>query len=189
MAKVLNFIFFLYFLTHIPITLLFDSQVLVSDAEAADIYPKIVRELLQIYSASFKDPMVIDPPQWFRSFVWCEMFLQFPFFFFAVYAFWKGNCRWIRIPAIVYSTHVATTVWPIIFHIMRHDFTGSKPPGPSTMEERLKLLAIYAPYFVVPLLLLLTMLFSSEYRSKAAVAGEKPRAQHDDRAYTKSKRN
>jgi len=185
----MNFIFFLYFLSHIPITLLFDSQVLFTEAEAADIYPKMIREMVHNYSASFKDPMVIDPPHWYRSFVWCEMFLQFPFFFFAVVAFWKGNCRWIRIPAIVYSSHVATTVLPILFHIMRHDFSGSKLPGPSTTEERLKLMAIYLPYFIVPLLLLLTMLFSGEYRSTATVAGEKSRSQPDDRAYSKSKRN
>jgi len=42
------------------------------------------------YSETFKDPFLLDPPAWFQSFVLCELLLQFPFFFVATYAFWKG---------------------------------------------------------------------------------------------------
>jgi len=78
---------------------------------------------------------------------------------------------------------------PILAHIMRYDFTGGKLPGPSATDERLKLLAIYTPYFAVPLLILLTMLFSSEYRSPTTGGGEKSRSHVDERAYSKPKRN
>ena len=75
-----------------------------------------------------------------------------------------GGCRWVRVPALVYSAHVSTTVLPILSHIAFHDFSHSALPGPTTPSERLTLIAIYAPYLLVPLLLLVTMLFSSDYR-------------------------
>lgn len=67
-------------------------------------------------------------------------------------------------PAIVYSTHVATTVIPIIAHIMFYDFSESKNPGPRTTQERMTLSAIYFPYLLVPILILLTMLFNGAYQ-------------------------
>lgn len=74
-----------------------------------------------------------------------------------------GGCKWIRTPAIVYSTHVATTLIPILAHILLHQFPVKPHPGPQTTQERWLLVSIYAPYLVVPVLLLLTMLFSSKY--------------------------
>lgn len=47
-------------------------------------------ELLQWYAATFRDPMMLQPPEWFKAFIYCEAFLQMPFFPFAVYAFLKG---------------------------------------------------------------------------------------------------
>ena len=46
---------------------------------------------LDWYGHKFKDPMMLDPPAWFKSFCICELFLQFPFFFVAVAAFMKGK--------------------------------------------------------------------------------------------------
>jgi len=59
----------------------------------------VVGALLQLlnmtvtYSKTFKDPFLLDPPAWFQSFIYCELLLQFPFFFVASYAFWKGTER------------------------------------------------------------------------------------------------
>lgn len=47
-------------------------------------------ELLQWYAATFRDPMMLQPPEWFKAFIYCEAFLQMPFFPIAVYAFLKG---------------------------------------------------------------------------------------------------
>ena len=59
-------------------------------ADAAGVLLQL-RELTVTYSKRFKDPFVLDPPTWFRSFIYCELLLQFPFFFVASYAFWKGS--------------------------------------------------------------------------------------------------
>ncbi|XP_075760969.1 sigma intracellular receptor 2 [Pelodiscus sinensis] len=156
----LEWVFALYFLTHIPITLMIDLQALVP---GAGIYPQSLTELLKWYAVTFKDPMMLEPPAWFKSCIYCEAFLQMPFFPIAAYAFFKGGCKWIRTPAIIYSTHVATTLVPILAHILFHDFAASKHLGPKTQQERLTLLSIYVPYLLIPILILLTMLHSPQY--------------------------
>uniref|UniRef100_A0A8B9NBY4 EXPERA domain-containing protein n=1 Tax=Accipiter nisus TaxID=211598 RepID=A0A8B9NBY4_9AVES len=76
-------LFAFYFLSHIPVTLLIDLQALLP----AGLHP---RALLQWYAATFRDPMMLQPPEWFKAFIYCEAFLQMPFFPIAVYAFLKG---------------------------------------------------------------------------------------------------
>ncbi|KAG7233551.1 hypothetical protein INR49_006879 [Caranx melampygus] len=159
--RVLEIIFFLYFASHVPITLCIDLQALLP----GQVYPQPLRDLLRWYAERFKDPMMLDPPPWFRSFIVCEALLQTPFFPVAAYAFLRGGCRWIRTPAIIYSTHVATTLVPILAHILFHQFPTAPHPGPQTLQERWLLVSIYAPYLLVPVLILLTMLLSSTYSS------------------------
>ncbi|NWS60372.1 SGMR2 protein, partial [Chunga burmeisteri] len=120
-------------------------------------------ELLQWYATTFRDPMMLQPPEWFKAFIYCEAFLQMPFFPVAVYAFLKGGCKWIRTPAIIYSTHVATTLFAILAHILFHDFSKSEHLGPQTQRERLILLSVYVPYLLIPLLILFTMLYNPHY--------------------------
>ncbi|XP_062873121.1 sigma intracellular receptor 2 [Trichomycterus rosablanca] len=162
--RVLELIFFIYFASHIPITLFIDLQALLPE----HVYPQPLKDLLTWYAAEFKDPMVLDPPVWFRSFIFCEALVQLPFFPVAAYAFLKGSCRWIRTPAIIYSTHVATTLIPILGHILLHNFPLVPHPGPQTSHERWALVFVYAPYLLIPIMLLFTMLFSSEYSSSAS---------------------
>ncbi|XP_008306740.1 sigma intracellular receptor 2 [Cynoglossus semilaevis] len=160
-VRVLEIIFFLYFASHIPITLFIDLQALLPE----HVYPQPLKDLLKWYTGEFKDPMMLDPPYWFKSFILSEALLQLPFFPVAAYAFLKGGCKWIRVPTIVYSSHVATTLLPILAHVLFHDFPLKPHPGPQTLKERLLLVSIYAPYLLVPVLMLLTMLMSSTYKS------------------------
>ncbi|XP_061162597.1 sigma intracellular receptor 2-like [Saccostrea echinata] len=164
MLRILDTIFLLYFVSHIPITVLFDSQVIFP----AWLYPKVLLDVKMKYCEDFKDVLMADPPPWFKSFCYCEILVQFPFFFIATYALWKGvqKCQWVRVPFIVYSTHVATTTVAICYHILMEIFKHPKYPGPETLRERLFLLAIYFPYLIIPILLLLDSLFSKEYTKK-----------------------
>ncbi|NWW90030.1 SGMR2 protein, partial [Rhynochetos jubatus] len=120
-------------------------------------------DTLQWYATTFRDPMMLQPPEWFMAFIYCEAFLQLPFFPVAAYAFLKGGCKWIRTPAIIYSTHVATTLFPILMHILFHDFSTSEHLGPQTLRERLTLLSLYVPYLLIPLLILFTMVYNPYY--------------------------
>ncbi|XP_040194366.1 sigma intracellular receptor 2 [Rana temporaria] len=158
-TRLLEWIFFFYFFSHIPITLLVDLQAVLPSAW----YPQQLLDLMRWYTATFKDHLMRNPPPWFMSFVYCEAIVQLPFFPVAAYAFLKGGCRWIRVPAIVYSSHVATTVLAILAHLLFGDFPKTKELDSPTQQERLTLVTIYAPYLVIPVLILVTMLFNPKY--------------------------
>lgn len=162
--RVLELLFFFYFASHVPISLGLDLQALLP----AHVFPQHLRDLLRWYAARFKDPLVLDPPVWFRSFIACEALLQVPFFPVAAFAFLKGGCGWIRTPAILYSAHVVTTLVPILSHILFHQFPPESQSSPQTQQERWLLVCVYAPYLLVPLLLLLTMLLAPAYNPPAA---------------------
>ena len=77
----------------------------------------------------------------------------------------SGDSKWIRTPAIIYSTHVATTLVPILAHILFYQFPVKPHLGPQTPQERWLLVSVYAPYLLIPVVILLTMLLSSTYNS------------------------
>lgn len=123
--------------------------------------------LMRWYSKEFKDPLMQEPPVWFKSFLFCELVLQLPFFPIAAYAFFKGSCRWIRIPAIIYAVHTITTLIPILYTFLLEDFSkaiASKGQRPESFRERLTLIGVYAPYLIIPLILLLFMLRNPYYK-------------------------
>uniref|UniRef100_A0A8C2Y072 EXPERA domain-containing protein n=2 Tax=Capra hircus TaxID=9925 RepID=A0A8C2Y072_CAPHI len=154
-----------YFLSHIPITLLMDLQGVLP----RDLYPVELRNLQQWYIEEFKDPLLQNSPVWFKSFLFCELVFQLPFFPIAAYAFFKGGCKWIRIPAIIYSVHTMTTLIPILSTVLLDDFSKAsrfRGQGPKTFQERLFLIAVYIPYFLIPLILLLFMVRNPYYKSE-----------------------
>lgn len=142
--SLLDNIFLIYFAIHIPITLLIDAQALVPDRS---IYPQAAVDLVDFYISDFGDFLMAKPPLWFQSLMWAEMLVQVPFFFVAVYAFAK--CRnWIRIPALMYGTHLVTVMTPILFE------TAFTPMDPT---HRLKMFSVYLPWFLIPLALTIKM--------------------------------
>ncbi|XP_041349435.1 sigma intracellular receptor 2-like [Gigantopelta aegis] len=158
MSRVLDKVFFMYFLTHIPISICVDLQAVLPSW----LYPSSLVALKEWYCREYRDSMMMDPPQFFVSFCLCELIFQLPFFFVASYAYYKGTaaCKWIRLPVIIYSTHVITTLIAIIFHVFTTDFSKSRYPGPRTTQEKLALVSIYSPYLFVPMMLLADAFFS-----------------------------
>ena len=139
MHSVLRAVFLIYFLTHIPITICVDMQIILGQ-----YYPAPLQQLFAWYLNTYNDQLCLSKPVWLQSFIYAELFFQLPFFFVASYGLiFKKN--WIRIPSIVYGAHVATTVWAILA-----EFAFLKSVSP---EQKLQLLGFYAPYFIVPALL------------------------------------
>ncbi|KNC51450.1 transmembrane protein 97 [Thecamonas trahens ATCC 50062] len=149
----LDAVFLVYFAVHIPTTALIDAQCL---PVVAELVPGFAKELLAYHVETFHDPLVADPPRWFVSLVVCEALLQLPFFFVAVYAF-VAKRNWIRIPAIIYGAHVATTLVPILAEIAYAEPKADSPGGVLTPELRATLIAIYIPYLLVPITLVVRM--------------------------------
>ncbi|CAO3654273.1 unnamed protein product [Cunninghamella echinulata] len=99
-----------------------------------------------------------EPLYWFLSFIYCELFIQLTFFFFACYGLWK-NCIHIRLGLVAYGAHVATTVLPTLAEVYFN------PTFNLTISERLTLISFYFPYFLLPLI----MLFDSYLRVSSAL--------------------
>lgn len=51
----------------------------------------------------------------------------------------------------------------MIYSFAFDDFSKTGRVGPVTQDERLRLIAIYAPYLVIPIFIILTMLVSNNY--------------------------
>lgn len=85
--------------------------------------PGFARRLLDWHVANTGDPLMnhVAPgrppfPAWFRALVLGELLLQVPFFFVAIYAFVRRR-KWIRLPALAYGVHTATTLLPILLEL------------------------------------------------------------------------
>ncbi|XP_058921029.1 sigma intracellular receptor 2-like [Kogia breviceps] len=157
----------LYFLSHIPITLLMDLQAVLP----RDLYRVELRNLRQWYT-EFKDPLLHNPPVWFKSFLFCELVFQLPFFLIPTYVFFRvvhGGCRWIRTPAIIYLVHTMTTLIPILSTFLLQDFSKAscfRGQGTKAFHEPLFHISVYITYFLISIILLLFMLRNPYYKSE-----------------------
>lgn len=129
-----------FFATHVPVTILFDAQCVLPNAW----YPKALLDAFSWYVETFQDPLLGDPPTWFRTLVWSEVFFQLPFFILATHACIFGK-DYIRLPCLAYSGHVVTTMLPILVTL----YVDTKITH--AHGQRLFLVALYLPYLFVPL--------------------------------------
>ena len=148
----INKVFAIYFLTHIPTTLLMGAQLLFGQ-----YYPKPLTDAKDNWSRDYGDKLLSNPPVWFKSFVASEVFLQVPFFLFAFLAMWRVNTqRRIFLSStmaklmLIYGAHVCTTMIAIgstIFFdpMYRPDHTWQLAVVGS----------VYGIYFVIPLLVVI----------------------------------
>ncbi|KAJ1742434.1 Transmembrane protein 97 [Coemansia sp. RSA 989] len=143
--QLLDYVYLIYFATHIPITLAVDILPLLPTS----IIPQPLLALNRFLTATLKDPFMGIGPRsdlvWFRSLLACELFLQLPFFFYAVHALRKRLPQRF-LPLLVYGVHVATTMAPVLGTLAFGDI------GRSCMQ-RMMLGAMYVPYLLVPLIM------------------------------------
>lgn len=136
--------FFLFFASHIPITLLCDLQAILKP-----YYPQALQDLVANYADFVKDPHMAEPfDLWFQSIVSTEAIFQLPYFFVAVHFIGDSQRRtyprWFQMLSVVYGSHTATTLIPILPVI----FFRKEEEAP--LELRLLCTLIYLPYFVFP---------------------------------------
>lgn len=109
----LDLVFWLFFVTHIPATLLIDTQPLFPS-----LHPKFIRDLLQFHISTNNDVLMKaflnDPSSvaWFYGFVVLELIFQVPAIFILAHSVWNNTYRsgWRRTLGLIYSSHVVTTV-------------------------------------------------------------------------------
>jgi len=139
-SKVANFLILFYYVIHVPITLFCDSQVVLPSS----YYPSFLLDAMKNYTVMFEDKLCAQQPTWFWSMTFVEVFVQFPFFFVSIYAFLMKR-NWIRIPTIIYGSHVATTLIPILGSVLFDPLL--KPKNDLALCG---LVAIYSVWLVFP---------------------------------------
>lgn len=103
------------------------------------------------------DTLVLEKPRWFQAIVWGELILQLPFCV-AGAAGWAFRQEWVKIPSVVYSVHVLTTMIPITA-CLYHD-------GASAL-----CLAVYGVWIALPALMLWR---AATIKSLFSMAGPSP---------------
>jgi hypothetical protein len=98
MNDTFRLIVLVFLATHVPATVLMDSQALVPKS----MVPKFAQRLLEFHISTNHDPLMDDQPVWFKSFILCELLFQLPFFIIGFRAFYMKR-NWIRIPGLVYG--------------------------------------------------------------------------------------
>ena len=139
MNDILRYTFLVYFITHIPITICVDLQ-----AIFGRYYPGQLQNLFSWYLNTFNDQVMKFQPIWLKSFIFAELLLQLPFFIFAIYGLIYKK-KILRIPSIVYGSHTATTLIPILSEILFSDILNFK--------EKAILTSFYLPYFILPVII------------------------------------
>jgi len=146
------------------------------------LVPDFARRLLDWHVANTGDPLMnhVAPgrppfPAWFRALVLGELLLQVPFFFVAIYAFARRR-NWIRLPALAYGVHTATTLLPILLELaespevpslaarvqVRRSARNCARGAILSQAGVLQLLLLYAPYLLLPLVCALWMASSPQ---------------------------
>jgi hypothetical protein len=125
--------FLIFFLSHIPITILVDGQ-----GAFRSCYPQFLTDVLSWYCNLFGDVLMKEADNkndgnnrvWFSSLICCEILFQLPFFIVAVKMMMTTTTtttttthssssssaypEWFRMICIIYGSHVSTTMVPII---------------------------------------------------------------------------
>eukprot|EP00126_Sphaerothecum_destruens_P007905 Sdes_comp20030_c0_seq2m12792 len=171
MNAIIYKIFLFFFISHIPITILFDSRVIFPQS----YYPKFACQLFDWYISNFHDPIMTPPhPPWLSAIILFELIFQLPFFFVAVYALTQKK-NWIKTPGIIYGSHVITTMIPVLAHLF-HNSTPTNLPI---------LLGFYLPYLILPTLWVVVLLSSSNQifrKSDSSLKKTQPKKRNPQKA-------
>ncbi|RIA97577.1 transmembrane protein 97, partial [Glomus cerebriforme] len=135
----LDLVFFVYFVTHIFPTMLLDTY-----PALVPLTPDLLKSINQWYTENFNDPFFVNTPNWFRGFTYIELLLHLPFFFYVSIGLWKDTAS-IRLPMLVYSSHVTTTTFACLVELLFTKYEGL------TDSQRNLLISFYFPYFLIPL--------------------------------------
>jgi EXPERA (EXPanded EBP superfamily) len=132
---------FVFFVSHIPITIFLDSQAL-----GTKFHPQSMISLIEWYAVSMNDNLMKAPsPLWFQCLVLSECCVQLPYFFFAVSQLLRPDYYnpWFPSLSILYGSHVLTTLIPILVDVW---FNNSM----TSVASRFYLSCVYAPYVIFP---------------------------------------
>ncbi|KAI9359665.1 hypothetical protein DFJ73DRAFT_957453 [Zopfochytrium polystomum] len=149
LSRPLDLFFVVFFLLHIPTTLLIGTQSLVP----ASAVPAPLRDAVKSWAATSGDPWLAriaaeQPlPAWWIATVAVELAFQLPWFFWFIYVAVVDSPA-LPTGSIIYAVQCMTSMVPILSEIV---FAHPE----LTATQRRTVFGAYFPYFIVPALLLM----------------------------------
>mmetsp|Transcript_5043 Transcript_5043/g.18911 ORF Transcript_5043/g.18911 Transcript_5043/m.18911 type:complete len:165 (-) Transcript_5043:3230-3724(-) len=135
-----SYVFFLFFLLHIPISFLLDFQVIFEK-----YYPQTLIDFNRnAWILPYNDLLLQIQPVWFRAFIFCEI-LQMVYYVYIVIQWFRRRWHLCRPISLIFASHVATTMVPIISELL---FNSDVYPGSSA--KHLTLLSVYGLWCLFP---------------------------------------
>lgn len=132
--------YFLYFLLHIPITVLIDSAL----AIPKEYQLNVQKSLLEFHIGQNKDFLLANPPYWLTVFGWIELVLQLPFFFIGAAALFKRTTK-VYPYMVVYGLEASiTTVCCLVTIWVEGEANGLN------YGDIISLIGVYLPTFIIP---------------------------------------
>ena len=133
-----------YFLIHIPITLIIDSCIIIPEEQRFQFQ----KQFLEFHISSNKDFLLVSLPLWLKVFGLFELFVQLPFFAIGAYMLMK-QIKQVYPCMLIYGFNASFTTLVCLVHILcDYERFGL------TTSESYKLAALYIPYLVIPLVML-----------------------------------
>ncbi|KAF8586343.1 hypothetical protein K439DRAFT_1652632 [Ramaria rubella] len=164
-SRPLDLLYFLFFLIHVPATLLIDLQALYPQTLA----PGFAKNIVSFYISLSGDPLIAGANHyygesyefaWFRSFLWLELLFQFPVFIIGARGLWKDS-RSIYLLLLIYGASTATTTLSCLTTVLAvptaTDAKNALETVAVTDLQRLFLLSSYVPFLIIPVVMTLDM--------------------------------
>lgn len=105
--------------------------------------------LAQLHLTANKDFLLQNPPLWLKFFGAFEVFFQLPIFFYAAFALWK-DYKSVLVVMSIYGFNAFFTTGVCLIYVL----TEAAKNGLSE-AEKWNLFALYSPYFVIPLAMMI----------------------------------
>ncbi|KAI9509071.1 transmembrane protein 6/97 [Russula earlei] len=165
-SRPLDLLYFIFFLVHIPATLLVDCQAIWPEL----IVPTPLRAVPRWYVSVSGDPLIAGAMgisvgnaselAWFKSFMYLEALFQLPVFVLGARGLWKDSPK-IYALLVLYGASTCTTTLACIAQIINTPVTSAATVAQKavsiTPQQRVMLLFSYVPFFIVPLFLAIDM--------------------------------
>lgn len=132
-----------YCVLHIFISLAIDAAI----ALPSDWKHPLQAQILDLHMTLNKDPLLLTPPLWLKGFFWLELIFQIPFFAWAAVDLAKGKKR-VWPACLAYGIEASTTTFACLVEILFSTAVESE-------AVRWKLIWIYAPSLLIPLIMAL----------------------------------
>ncbi|GMM34529.1 Ema19 protein [Saccharomycopsis crataegensis] len=149
----LDTFYLLYFLIHIPITVLVDSALVIPPAYRLAIQTKV----LNFHISENKDFILLLAPSWLKVAGFVELIFQLPVFFIGIYALWNDIKKFYPL-LMTYGFNASLTTLFCLYDIYIYNNGSSDLLGFTiTQSDRLKLFWVYFPTFLIPLVMFIDL--------------------------------